>query len=194
MNLSPTQRKILYIGGPIVAVVGLYMYLRSRSSTTTTTATTPAATDTTASNAPIGLDQETSFESQVTAQLGAMGQALQAVQAAQTAAPAPTPTAGLYPTAPVTSVPVQTAVPAPTPTSGTTTPTPAPAPTNDMNIAGQNYDYISTPAEGSVLSAAGDTIYAIEGSTPVAVVQGGQRTAAWDYLPPGTKLYDQAPA
>lgn len=196
MNLSPAQRKMLYIGVPVVAVLGLYMYLRSRSSSSsaTTAATAAPSGTTTASNTPIGLDQLTSYETQVTAQLAQLGQAVQAVQAAQTASPTSPSTSTGYTPSPFQGSPAT--VTAPT-SSGVTQPTSLPtigAPPGSVSVGGATYDYIQTPAAGSVLSAAGDTIYAIEGSTPVAVVQGGKRTAAWNYLPAGTKLYDQAPA
>lgn len=195
MNLSSTQRKILYIGVPIVAVLGLYMYLRSRN--TTAAVATPSATSsgtTTDSNTPIGLDQLTSFESQVTDQLGQLGQAVSAVQAAQTAQPAPPANSSGYVPAPTPSTPAPIAPPT---SSGTVAPAAQPTvtpslPPGDIQTGGTTYEHITNPQEGSVLAAGGTTIYALEGTTPVPVVVNGQRTAAWNYLPAGTSLYDQA--
>lgn len=111
LNLSPTQKKILTYGVPVVAALALFAYLRSRSSTSTAATTTATTTGTTSSaDQPIGLDQLASFENTIQSQLGSLGQAVAAL-AAQPNGLAAAATSG-----------TTTASPPPNPTPATTTP------------------------------------------------------------------------
>ena len=109
MSFSPAQRKLLMYGIPVVAVLALIVYLRSRSTAQSSAgAATGTVGTTSTADTPIGLDQLASFENATQAQFGQIGQALQTLSAqlsgTTTVAPAPNPT-------PVTTNP--TAKPAP---------------------------------------------------------------------------------
>lgn len=171
MNLSPTQKKLLYIGIPAVAVLGLFMFLKGGSSSSSASGSTGATSTASGStgNTPIGLDQLTSFETSVTAQLTSLGKAVAKVQAGQTNSPPPPSNSGGY-----SPPPSSTKTPGLSTGSGggTTSPTPLPGPTNP-------YNHITSIGAGSVEAAAGKTIYAEpQPGVYVAAIKNGQWTAA----------------
>lgn len=97
MTLSPTQKKILYVGIPVVVVLVLYAWYKNRNATSTAAASTTASGSTTATSASdtaVGLGQLASFENAVMGQLQTLGTQLQNItptQPAGTTSPTPQP-------------------------------------------------------------------------------------------------------
>ena len=89
--MSPTQKKLLMYGVPIVVALGLFALIRSRSSST---ASGSVSGSTSSGDTPIGLGQLANFENTVGGQIAALGQAVSALQSGTTqATPAPAPSA-----------------------------------------------------------------------------------------------------
>lgn len=140
--MSPTQRKLLTYGIPVVAALALFVYLRSRNS-----APAPAASGTlpgtTAGDTAVGLGQLANFENSIGAAIAQMEGQINSIQSGTTTAtPAPAPSA------PMPSGP---AVAAPTATlegSGYFT-----------GASSGSYSYISTHNQLTGIEAAGGTVY-----------------------------------
>lgn len=216
------KQKWLLAGAAAIVIFVVILKSRSKGSSGGTAQTVipamPVGSTTGAS--AISAGQLGQFESQLTGTLDtAIGQ-MQSTIAASGSTPAasgstpPTSSAppvstggGFYPTPTPTSISPATltaTAPAPTYTATAAPPvvtpsppvdvTPVGPPSGSVSINGQTLNYISSPQEGSVLAAAGDTIDAVIAGTVVPVVVGGQRTAAWNSLPSGTRLYDSPSA
>lgn len=195
IQLSDKQKWLLAGAAAIVIFV---VILKSRSSSgsggsaaaaTAIPVGTVAAGATTGA-APISTGQLANFESQLTSSLDS---AITALQASGTTTATSTTPAVTTPTgAPASSTPAATpTVTAPSPAPNVT---PVGPPPGSVSVGGQTLDYISNPQEGSALAASGQTIDAVIAGSVVPVVVNGQRTAAWNSLPQGTKLYDQPKA
>lgn len=101
MALSSSQKKMLWVGVPVVIGLALIFLLRNKSSSSTT------ATTTTPDNTALGVDQLTSFENAVQAQFQTIGADLAALQNGLTPTP---PGGGTYQSQPDAAPPA-----APTP-------------------------------------------------------------------------------
>lgn len=196
------DRKWLIAGAAAVVILIVIVKARSSSSSGGTTVVPQNITGATTGAAAISTGQLASFETQLTISLdkaisqlqaggsgsSSSGSSGAATGTTTTTNPAPPVTTGSGNPAPTTT----TGSPAPTTPANPVTPVAPPA--GSVSVNGQVLDYISTPAEGSALAAAGQTIDAVIAGSVVPVVVNGQRTAAWSNLPAGTRLYDQPKA
>lgn len=170
-NWIAAHKKEAALGGGAAGVLALALYQRHKAAASGAPASSGALTGTTTSTPAGTISGAYPFSSapldQYNQLAGAISNANDAISAIQTQ----------LSSAAVSGLPTG-------PTNGVPSPSPGPSASPSTG-----YTAITNPSQGSIFSAAGDTIYAGVGSQYVPVVQNGQRLPSWNYLPQGTTLY-----